>query len=706
MRVPLPQSQLLHREISFSIVKGVARVHGTLRGNPQATPESKMTDDTEAQEGLEGSGESSSRYRAIFDNPAIGIRISSTAEGGRIVEANPTYQKMLGYSAAELRERTIFDVTHPGDLPRNRELYDELTTGRRSSYRIEKRFLRKDGSVFWGRLMVHPLLEEGGRITHHIGLVEDISEQRRVQAALQQSTERLQAVLNAAVDAIVLIDTAGIIQSVNPSVQRLFGYTSEELVGQNVKVLMPPPWREEHDGYLDRYKKTGEARIIGIGRQVEGRRRDGSTFPVDLAVSEVRHGSEVFFLGTLRDLTDRVLLEAEYRQSQKMEAVGRLAGGVAHDFNTLLGTIRGYSEMLLGALPRDGTLRQPVEQIHRAALRGAQLTRQLLLFSRRQEVQAQVVDLPELLADVAVMLDRLIGEDIRLTREIEPQLGRVWGNPGELHQVLLNLVVNACDAMPCGGALNVSLCNLAADQEIAVEGGRLPPGPYVLLQIADTGTGMDEEVRKRIFEPFFTTKEPGKGTGLGLSTVHAIVKRCEGGIAVASQPGQGTTFRIYLPRAREPVREEEELAPVTAGPEEAAAPAAPARNAQERGAILLAEDDDMFRGLLRQVLESQGYQVLAAANPAAALALAAAHGDAIQLLLSDMVMPGGTGADLADELRERYPAIKVVLMSGYTDDALASREADTIAADAFLEKPFATQDLLRLIRELLSSRNP
>ncbi len=191
----------------------------------------------------------------------------------------------------------------------------------------------------------------------------------------------------------MLIDTAGIIQSVNPSVQRLFGYPPEELLGQNVKVLMPPPWREEHDGYLARYQETGEARIIGIGRQVEGRRRDGSTFPLDLAVSEVRHGGEVFFLGTLRDITERVLLEAEFRQSQKMEAIGRLAGGVAHDFNTLLGTIRGYSEMLLGALPRDETLRQPVEQIHRAALRGAQLTRQLLLFSRRQEVQAQVVDL-------------------------------------------------------------------------------------------------------------------------------------------------------------------------------------------------------------------------------------------------------------------------------------------------------------------------
>jgi PAS domain S-box-containing protein len=658
-----------------------------------------MNDLEEAQG---AAAESDKRYRALLDNPAIGIRISEVAEGGRIVEANLAYQRMLGYSAAELRKLTLFDLTHPEDLPRNRELYAELETGKRSSYQLETRFVRKDGSVFWGHLMAHPLHDESGRVTHHIGLVADISEQHRAQAALKESTERLQAVLNAAIDGIVLIDTGGIIQSVNPSVERLFGYTPEQLVGQNVKLLMPAPWREEHDGYLARYQATGEARIIGIGRQVEGRRRDGSTFPLDLAVSEVRHGSEVFFLGTLHDLTERVRLEAEFRQSQKMEAIGRLAGGVAHDFNTLLGTIRGYSEMLLGLLD-DATLRSPVEQIHRAALRGAQLTRQLLLFSRRQEVQAQAVDMSELLADVEVMLDRLIGEDIRLTCRVDPHLGPVWGNPGELHQVFLNLVLNACDAMPTGGALFLSLRNLPASEEIAVEGGRLPPGSYVLLEVTDSGAGMDDEVRKRVFEPFFTTKERGKGTGLGLSTVHAIVRRSQGGIAVESQPGHGTTFRIYLPCACEPAGGDP--AP-SREPEKEEKVEVLRRSGEERGLLLLVEDDEMFRGLLRQVLESQGYQVLAAEDPMAALSLAVTHGDAIRLLLSDMVMPGGTGADLADKLKARHPAIKVILMSGYTDDALASRDADKIGADAFLEKPFATQELLRLVREVLSARSP
>ncbi|HYN21618.1 MAG TPA: PAS domain S-box protein, partial [Thermoanaerobaculia bacterium] len=501
----------------------------------------------------------------------------------------------------------------------------------------------------------------------------------------------LQAVLNAAVDGIVLIDTSGIIQSVNPSVQKMFGYAPEELLGRNVKVLMPALRREEHDGYIARYLATGETRIIGIGQEVEGRHRDGSTFPLDLAVSEVRHGGEVFFLGTLRDISERLRLEAEIRQAQKMEAVGRLAGGVAHDFNTLLGTIRGYSEMLLSALPAGEALHRHVEQIHHAALRGAQLTQQLLAFSRRQEVQAQAVDLGRLLEDVEAMLDRLIGEDVELIRKIEPGLGHVWGDSGELHQVILNLIVNACDAMPSGGTLGLFLSGVDADQALVVEGGRLPPGRYVLLRVSDTGIGMDEEIRRRIFEPFFTTKEPGKGTGLGLSTVHAIVRRSKGGITVESQPGQGSTFRVYLPCAEAEDSHAVEPPPPIAEPGHVPTDGDVGTSWET---ILLVEDDDMFRGLLRQVLEGQGYRVLVAENPAAALKLVAAHGDAIQLLLSDMVMPGGNGADLAQKLGGEYPGMKIALMSGYTDDALASREADRTTADVFLEKPFATQDLL------------
>jgi PAS domain S-box-containing protein len=636
------------------------------------------------------------RYHALFDNPVIGVRVSSVAEGGCIVDSNLAYRRMTGYTAAELRERTLFDLTHPEDRDRNRELYDELTAGRRTSYQIEKRLLRKVGTSFWTRLTALALRAPDGTATHHLGLVEDVDEHRRAQLAHAETSERFRSVLNAAIDGIVLIDTAGSIRLVNSAVQTMFGYTAEELQGQNLKVLMPAPYREEHDGYLARYLTTGEARIIGIGRQVQGRRRDGSTFPLDLAVSEVRHGGELFFLGTLRDISERVRLEAEIRQSQKMEAIGRLAGGVAHDFNTLLGTILGYSEMLLSTLPPDEALRTPVERIHRAAQLGAQVTRQLLLFSRRQDVETQMMDLESTFGDVNALLDRLLRDDVRLILEMEPHLGQVWGDPGEMHQVLLNLAVNACDAMPAGGTLTISLRSLDAARELPVVGGRLPPGPYVLLEVTDTGTGMDEQVQSHVFEPFFTTKDLGKGTGLGLTSVHAIVKRSRGGIDLESQPGAGTTFRIYLPVAA-PARARQSA--------EAAVPRAAPPGGAGNGlsTILLVEDNEMFRGLVQEVLINQGYRVLAAEKPEAAMRLAAASGDAIHLLLSDMIMPGGTGADLARQLTGRFPQMKVVLMSGYTDEALASQEASRRAADAFLEKPFATRDLLQLVHELLAS---
>jgi PAS domain S-box-containing protein len=655
-----------------------------------------MSEPTEPSPATSGMSEELLRYHALFDNPVIGVRVSAVAGGGCIVDSNLAYRRMTGYSAVELRDRTLFDLTHPEDRPRNRELYDELTSGLRTSYQIEKRFLRKDGTSFWARLTTVALRGADGSATHHLGLVEDVDDRWRAQHALAETSERLRSVLNAAIDGIVLIDPMGSIRLANQAVQKLFGYTPEELQGQNIKVLMPSPYREEHDGYLARYRATGDARIIGIGRQVKGRRRDGSTFPLDLAVSEVRHGAELFFLGTLRDISERVRLEAEIRQAQKMEAIGRLAGGVAHDFNTLLGTILGYSEMLLSTLPPDETLRNPVERIHRAAQLGAQVTRQLLLFSRRQDVETQMIDLESTFADVHAILDRLLRDDVQLILDIEPHLGQVWGDPGEMHQVLLNLAVNACDAMPAGGTLTLSLRSVEAAREVPVVGGRLPPGPYVLLQVTDTGTGMDEQVQSHVFEPFFTTKDLGKGTGLGLTSVHAIVKRSRGGIDLESQPGAGTTFRIYLPVAA-PARASQ-TAEVTAQP-----PAPPAGTANELGTILLVEDNEMFRGLMQQVLSNQGYRVLAAEKPEAALQLAAASGDSIHLLLSDMIMPGGTGADLARQLTGQFPRMKVVLMSGYTDEDLTSQESSRRSADAFLEKPFSTRDLLQLVHGLLAS---
>jgi PAS domain S-box-containing protein len=630
----------------------------------------------------------------LFENPVVGVRVVSIADGGRIIRANSTYQQMLGYGEEELQELTIFDLTHPDDLPRQRELFDDIVAGRRRAFQLEKRELRKDGSSLWLRLTVYPTLSKSGSRVH-VGLLEDITSCKDLEQARLETAQRLEAFLESAVDAIVTIDSNGTIETVNPATERLFGYQARELVGENVSLLMPSPHLEEHDSYIARYLEEGERRVVGSGREVEGRRKDGTTFPVDLAVSEVQVAGQRIFMGTLRDLTQRKLLEQSLLQSQKMEAIGRLAGGVAHDFNTLLGTITGYAEMLEAEVGAENPAAlRVVERIQQAAHRGAELTRRLLAFSRRQEVRPRLVNVEAITSETAEMIRRLIGDDIAFESFVEPGLGAVFADPGQLQQVLLNLAINGADAMPRGGRLKISWSQAELARNTPMIGSSLPPGRYAVLEISDTGVGMDDLTRTRVFEPFFTTKEPGKGTGLGLSMVFGIVQQSRGGIALTSEPGRGTSFRVFLPAADGAAAVE----PASSG---AMKPACSDRPGET---VLVVEDDDLFRGLMQEVLEGRGYTVLAAPHPHAALALCSAEATrGIHVLVSDMVMPGGSGMELAAEMRCRFPDLRVVLMSGYSNEELTARELDDSPADAFMQKPFPIEALLDNIRSVLES---
>ncbi len=668
---------------------------------------------------------------------------------------------------------------------------------------------------FEAELTVEPVLDASQRVEGLRWLVRDVTQRRRAEVALHSSMARHRALLEAAVDGILTIDARGTIESVNPAVETIFGYREEELLGKNVKVLMPSPYHERHDGYLSHYHRTGEKRIIGTGREVIGRRRDGTVFPVDLAVSELRVGDRVGFVGILRDITQRketerelqrqrdfaeslvdtaqaivlvldpagrivrfnrymetltgysleelqgrdwftallpererdeirrvyraslegepvvgsvnaivtrngsereiewydttlrdaegvvigVLavgldvternrLEERFRQAQKMEAVGRLAGGVAHDFNTLLGSVIGYSELLLERLPEDSSFVQPVRQIHRGAIRGAALTRQLLAFSRRQVIQRENLDFNGVVAGMEDMLRRLIGEDICFRQELDPELGPVRADSGQMEQVVMNLTVNAVDAMPTGGELTIRTHHGDHRRVKEACGVEVPEGRYALVVMEDTGHGIDEAARHHIFEPFFTTKERGKGTGLGLSTVYGILQQSDGGISVESTSGKGTRFTIYLPEA------EGEVTP--------SKPTEPLPRSASGGAevILLVEDDDMFLGLLEEVLAAAGYTVVATADPTQAARLAAEHASPPQLLISDMVMPGMTGNQLARQMVEIYPDLPVLLMSGYTDEALEVRGGLTSGVH-FIQKPFSTHRLNEVVRQIL-----
>jgi PAS domain S-box-containing protein len=516
----------------------------------------------------------------------------------------------------------------------------------------------------------------------------------QAEEAVRASEARKAAILEAALDAIVTIDAAGKVQEYNPAAERLFGHAAADARGKDlVELVVPAGSRDVFQQALAECQASNEP-LAGKRLELTLTRADGGEAPVELAVTRIRTGALPMFTCHVRDLRERrkaeealKRAEEQFRQSQKMEAVGRLAGGVAHDFNNLLTVITGYAQVLLRKLPADDPSRGPVELIGKAGNRAADLTRQLLAFSRRQMLEPKVLDLNSVCSDLSKMLRRMIGEDIELATIPGADLRRIKADPGQVEQAIMNLVVNARDAMPQGGKLTIETRNVDLDATYARTHPEVTPGPYVLLAISDNGCGMDEATKARIFEPFFTTKEVGKGTGLGLAMVYGVVKASGGHVAVYSEVGHGTSFKIYLPAT------EEKLAA-------AAPPPRPAAPPPGKGTVLLVEDEDMVRTLSRAVLQEQGYTVLEARHGREAIGLPGADLDNVELTVTDVVMPGMDGRDLAQQLLRRKPNMKVLYVSGYTDNAII-RSGMLEPGTAFLEKPFTPEVLARKVHEML-----
>ncbi|HVD77626.1 MAG TPA: response regulator [Vicinamibacteria bacterium] len=532
-------------------------------------------------------------------------------------------------------------------------------------------------------------------IRRELGEAAGRRRRREAENALREAQERFRFVVENTADVVYRLRFPDMVYDyLSPGIERLTGYGPREINGVGLNGLIV--------SVTDTAGRPVAIEKLEWARRIEQFGEFSADYQVRTKSGELRwladhsfpwrdgHGRLLGAVGTLVDVTVRKDLEAQLTQAQKMEAVGRLAGGVAHDFNNLTTAILGYSELMLRRLGPDDPLRRHVAEVTRAAERAAALTRQLLAFSRKQLLQPKVLDVAEVLEHSRGLLERLIGEDVELVTRGEPGVGRVRADPVQLDQVILNLAVNARDAMPRGGRLVLEASNADLDEDYAHEHVTVRPGRYVMLAVSDTGHGMDKETQQRIFEPFFTTKEMGKGTGLGLSTVYGIVQQSGGYVWVYSEVGRGTTFKIYLPR----VEDEADRPPPVAEP--------PAARAITSGLVLLVEDEASVRELLRELLETAGYSVLEASRPGEALRIAQARAEPIQLLITDVVMPEMTGPELARRLAEMRPGLRMLFLSGYTEGVVVDKGLLGEGAH-FLQKPFTGEVLEAKVREVLDA---
>src|ERR1700730_7421679 len=604
-------------------------------------------------------------------------------QGNRIYNSL-SYEKVLGYSAEELRNSSSFAQIHPEDIERVKEAAKEarLTgTGRPMEYRIR----HKNGTWLTLESTASVIRDSKGVPEKLIIVNRDVTERKRTAEALRRSEASFRSVVMDAPYGIFRANLAGAVLMVNAALEKMLGYGSQqELLEANLAISIYR-YPAEHQKINELFLRDKHFKDV----EVEWKRKDGAFITVRCSGWPGKDESSTYIEVFAEDVTERRVLERQLRMAQKMEAVGRLSGGIAHDFNNLLGVIIGYIQVMKRSLSPGNPSHEYAEEIEKASQRAVALTRQLLAFSRQQVLEPVILNLNTLMSDMEKMLPRLIGEDIQLNLLLDPAISQVKADPGQIEQVVMNLAVNARDAMPDGGKLTIQTANVELDAAFAREHAGAIPGQYVMLAVADTGTGMDPETQAQIFEPFFTTKDRDKGTGLGLATVYGVVKQSSGYIAVDSEIGKGASFKIYLPRIEQPVATHCEVnqAPLTVRGYET---------------ILLVEDAEPLRKLAHMFLRDNGYQVLTAADGSEAQQVAAQNAGPIHLLLTDVVMPGINGRVLAERLAPRHPAMKVLYMSGYTDNFIAGHGVLEEGVH-LLHKPFTEDALMRKVRELLDA---
>lgn len=645
-----------------------------------------ITDHRRVEQALQ---ESEDRYRSIAE--AVGQTALCTLDAsGTILTWNVDAERLTGLHARDVLGRGMDGLLCEEDRQAGvpQRLRQDAERAGRSAHRGW--VLRADQSRLRALVTLSDLRDASGALRGFSMRMRDAAVHAPTHRVLGNDYQRLLSIIDSAMDAIITVDEEQRVVMFNRTAVKVFGVPASEAIGSSLDRFIPDRFRGAHREHVRAFGQTGSTnREMGRLGTLSGLRADGTEFPIEASISHAVSDGRRFYTVILRDISEKRRIEAQLLHSQKMEGIGRLAGGVAHDFNNLLMGIFNYLTLASRQFEADHPAQAALHHVREAADRAASLTRQLLVFARKQVVKPVLLSPGEVIHGLEPLLHRLIGEDVNLRTAVAPDVGRVLADASQLEQVIMNLALNGRDAMPGGGSLTIEAANVDLDEAYCRNRVGASPGPHVMLAVTDTGTGMTPEVLSRLFEPFFTTKEPGKGTGLGLATCHGIVAQCGGHIAVYSEPGRGTSVKVFLARRESGMPQ----------PRPIAAPAAP-RGGHEM--ILLVEDNAMIRDLTSDALRSAGYVVLTAENGSDALIVAAGAPRRLDLLITDVVMPEMSGVALADRLTRAQPGLRVVFMSGYTEETIAHHGVET-ASSAFIAKPLMTDALLEKVRQVLDA---